>query len=252
MKTIRYTHKKRVLALEELEKMLYCGEQAGIRHAMFMGFGVMLGQIMLFDPKKGQGDFIPEDDDMDMCIDADRITPEQEAEYFRQLEKNGLFDGGRRKFSFKDDDNGFDSGLVHEKHGTVPQTGRKVRFTWISLKHKHAGVKSCNWFFFKWGGYYWHSKGGRWVSQGKFDKHVYPWVPGDDGIMKGIPQAYLEEFRETKFHGINLQFPANIGTCADFWYPGWWLPKTGHSSHKQIICIVRKWRDEKTWKIVKA
>jgi hypothetical protein len=70
--------------------------------------------------------------------------------------------------------------------------------------------------------------------------------------MKGIPQAYLEEFRETKFHGINLQFPANIGTCADFWYPGWWLPKTGHSSHKQIICIVRKWRDEKTWKIVKA
>ena len=252
MKVTRFTHEKRVLALEEMGKMFECGEKAGIRHAMFIGFGVMLGQIMLFDPKKGEGDFISDDDDMDMCIDADRITPEQEAEYYRQLVANGLFAGGRHKYAFKNDPTGFDSGIVHERHGGTVETGRKVRFTWLSLRHKHAGVKSCNWFFYKWNGFYWHSKGGRWVSQSKFDKHLFPYLPSDDAIAKGIPQDYLSSFTETMFHGVKVQFPTKIGHCADFWYPGWWLPKTGGSSKKQIICIVRKWEDKNTWKIVKA
>ena len=232
--------------------MYACGKAAGIDHAMFVGFGVCLGQIMLFDPKKGSGNFIPEDDDMDMCIDTDMITPAQEAEYYRQLVNQGLFDGGRHKYSFKDDEDGFDSGIVHERHGGTVQTGRKVRFTWISLKHKLGGVKSCNWFMFKWNGYYWHSKGGRWVSQAKFDKHIFPYVPSDDAIMKGMPADYLGKYVKTVFNGVEVQFPARVGHCVDFWYPGWWLPKTGGSSKKQIICVVRNWKDKNTWKVVKA
>jgi hypothetical protein len=168
------------------------------------------------------------------------------------LVKNGLFDGGRHKYSFKKVDDGFDSGIIQERHGQKVETGKKVRFTWLSLKHQVHGVKSCNWFMFKWNGYYWHSKGGKWVSQSKFDKYLYPWCPTDEAIMKGIPQDYLGKYVPTTFNGVNVQFPARIGHCADFWYPGWWLPKSGGASKKNIICIVKKWNDRNTWKIVKA
>jgi hypothetical protein len=105
---------------------------------------------------------------------------------------------------------------------------------------------------FKWNGFYWHSKGGRWVSRRKFDNREFPYVPSDDAIMKGIPQQYLDRLAEAKFHGIKVQFPAKIGTCADFWYPGWWLPKEGGASKKRVVCVVRDWKDEKTWKTVIA
>ena len=249
MRTINFTHKKKVIALDELKKMLECGEKAGIRQAMFVGFGCMLGQIMLFDKNKGHGDFIPHDDDMDMCIDADMITPEQEAEYYRQLVKNGLFSGGRHKVSFKSDANGFDSSIIQERHGRVEPTGKKVRFAWLSLKHMHGGVKSCNWFFFKWNGFYWHTKGGKWVNTTKFNKYDVPFVPTDDAIMKGIPQDYLGEYVDTPFHNITVPFPAKIGHCADFWYPGWSINKGGKSS-KEVLCVVRRWEDQKTWKVI--
>jgi len=240
-----FTHRKKKIALEELQLMLECGERAGIRKAMFLGFGVMLGQVMLYNFKRGCGDFIPNDNDMDMCIDADTISADQELCYYNELSKAGLF-ANRRKISLKKDPKGFYKGLIERGGG---ESGPKVRFNWLSLRHKHHGVKSCNWFFYKWNGFYWHSKGGQWVTARKFDPGKFAYKPDDVAMAKGIPARFIKPLVETDFHGVRVQFPLQAATCADYWYPGWWLPKTKRgASRKTAVCAIKDWGNKKTWR----
>lgn len=231
-----FTEDKKKKAVQELKLMLECGEQAGIGHAMFIGFGLLLGIVR-------EKDFIPHDNDMDMCINSDLITADQEFKYYKNLKEKRLF-LAREKKTFRWDPNGFRISSVLPGNSNEP-----CRFTWFSLRMREGHPKCCNWFWFKWNGYYWHSKGHKWVTPRKFDKEKYGYRIGDAAIMKGIPESYLSDFAEVDFHGLKVQIPAKYGSCLDFWYPGWWLPKTGGASSKKIIAVIDTWKSRKKWKV---
>ena len=70
---------RKKLAVEELRTIHECAEKAGIRDALYVNFGLLLGIIR-------EGDFIAWDTDVDMCLKQELITPEQEIKYFQLLD----------------------------------------------------------------------------------------------------------------------------------------------------------------------
>lgn len=239
MKVLRFTDYKKKTAIDELSKIIWAAKEARIDQHMFMGFGVMLGYLMF-------GDFIPEDDDMDVCFDADQITAEQELAYYTNLHLAGVYPGYRRRRAVRYDNDGFDIGMLGKRQKEV---GEKIRFLWLSMRHRIDGVKCCNWFMFRHNGFMWHSKGRHWVKNRKFDQKVWDYETKDASIMKGIPENLLDRFEEVSFHGLKIRVPYKIGSCADYWYPGWWPHKSGGASKKKVICIVKNWLDKNTWKV---
>jgi len=214
--------KRKANAVELIRSMLECGERAGILHAMFLAFGVTLGYVR-------EADFIPNDNDLDMCIFADRITKEQGDRYFEECNKAGLFENRLRGPARRDDDG---------------------KILWFSLGPKSItaehGIKSCNWFWFEHGKYLWHSKGNLWVNARKFNQQKISYTSADRALAKGIPARYFDKMTEIDFHGIKIQAPAMAGTCCDWWYPGWCHRHGGSSAH-QMILVVPDWKNKKSW-----
>lgn len=232
-------HQTKKRAVECLRTIHNCADEVGIRHALFVNFGLLLGMVR-------EKDFIGHDSDVDMCIQADKITPQQEADYFNLLQKNEFF-YARERESYRPDPNGFNSNLLNTKK---PLGNKKIRLTWFSLRKRHNYPKFCHWLMFPWNGYYWHTKAGAWVKDRKFkvDKWKYD-INDTSAIMKGVPEYYLRELITTNFYGINVNIPLNTGTCLDNYYPGWLTPKTKGASSKKIICLIKDWQNLRSWKI---
>ena len=223
----------------DILKICYdCADKAGIRDALFVNYGLMLGIVR-------EKDFIAHDSDIDMCVKADLITAAQEIKYYKLLEKNGLFDA-RRKWSSIKDPKGFSSTLILSNND---KSGSKIRFTWFSLRAKPGYPKFCHWFVFPWNGYSWHTKAGKWVRERKFTHQKWDYRKTDEAILKGCPAEFVEELMEVEFYGLKIQIPRRVGSCLDFMYPGWLIPKNRGASSKKIVCVVGKWSDKKTWRI---
>jgi len=251
-----FNFKRKKLATEVLKICHECAEKAGIRHAMFINYGLLLGIIR-------ENDYIPWDNDVDVCIKSDLISAAQEIKYYKLLKKatkgapKGLF-SARDKWSVVKDPEGFSETLINsEKYewtsdSVTKKQPRKVRFTWFSLRKKPEYPKFCHWFMFPWNGCYWHTKAGQWVKDRKFSVRRFKYDKSDQAILKGIPEDFLKELIKINFYGLDIQIPLKYGSCLDFMYPGWRVPRQKGASSKKIVCIAKKWNDRKTWKMVLA
>ena len=192
---------------ELIAKLLKCGEEAGIRKKMFLAFGNLLGRALV-------SDFLWNDDDIDMCILADDIPQEQLRSYLTYCMRDGLCEG--------------------RMHG--PEMINK-KYVWFSLGDRpigQNGVKACNWFWFKHGGYYWHSKGAKWNP--KYS-------------AKGIPLSIFDgTLIETYFGPNRIKVPEKVGSCLDWWY-GQWMEEKNESSHAVVTMKIVDEENKKTWVI---
>lgn len=234
-----FNEKRKALAMETLKTCYDCAAKAGIRKYLFVNFGLLLGIVR-------ENDFIPHDNDVDLCVLMDRITPQQQLKYFKLLEENELF-FARKKYSFVKHKDGFSKNLIGSEHAT---SDKKVHMTWFSLRKRKSYPKFCHWFMFPWNGYYWHTKAGKWVSRRKFDPQKFGYNSSDDAILKGMPERDLKELMEIDFKGLKINIPKRYGSVLDWCYPGWLVPKKGGASSKKTVCIVRNWDEKKSWKII--
>ena len=229
---------KKRQATDTLRVCYECAEAAGIRKALFVSYGLLLGIVR-------EKDYIPWDNDIDMCVRRDWITAEQELKYYKLLEEAGLF-GARRKWSTVKAKDGFPSTMILSNND---KSGDPVRLTWFSLRPKPHQPKFCHWFMFPWNGYMWHTKAGKWVQERKFTHKKWDYKESDEAIMKGCPVEYLDELMDFEFYGLDIRIPKRAGSCLDFMYPGWLIPRRRGASSKKIVCVVGKWDDKSTWRI---
>lgn len=221
-KDVFFDDQRKQIALEELSILVQGARNVGIYNHFTLGFGTLLGVVMGYD-------FIPDDNDIDVCIDADNVTKEQEVNYFNEISKANMF-RHREKGPYYRGDNG--------------------RFLWFSCGKypKRTGVKCCHWFTFRYNGFVWHTKGRDWIH--KFLGKKAPWLSSSyEAIAKGLPEKYCNENTEISFHGVNVNIPLCAGHCADIWYPGWDLERNGSQSKAQRLLGIKKWKDQKTWQI---
>jgi len=245
-------------ATDTLKACIQCAKKAGINHALYINFGLLLGIVR-------ERDYISHDNDVDLCINQDLIKPEQEILYRNYLKEAGVITQTRDEYSVRLDENGYDELCIMEKDpekikyvidnkeliGTYKnkEIGRKVRLTWFTLRTKPDYPKFCHWFTFDWNGYTWHTKAGKWVKQSKFDHNRWDYKKTDEGIMKGFPAEFIEEFLSIDFYGLKVQIPKRFGSYLDCMYTNWLIPKNRGSSRKDTVCVVGKWSDKKTWRI---
>ncbi len=227
-----FTPERKARAYELMKIMLDCGERAGIRDAMWLGFGGLLGYVVC-------GDFLPHDNDIDMCIDTEKTTPERIAKYLVEIRK-----------PFKIGDQKFPHGLGEKMYRTTNTRADNGNPLWISIGHRSIesdnGVKSCNWFMFEHSNYHWHSKGNRWVQGGVFGNVQINKL--DKAICLGQPSGTLDGFEQVDFHGVAVDMPKNAGTCLDWWYPGWFPGGKGSSAKRRILCI-GNWNNKSNWRL---
>lgn len=203
-----FTKERRVRAHEFIEKMLECGKSAGIYNKMFLAFGNLLGYSLI-------GDILWNDDDIDINILADDIPQGQLRCYLNDCQKAGLCE--------------------NRLHGPEMINGKYVWFSigWKSPTNEN-GCKACNWFWFKHGGYYWHSKGLNWK---------------DGGAAKGIPLSIFDgKLKEIYFGGNKIGAPRMIGSCLDWWY-GDWMNERNCTSASTAILKIGDEKNQKTWSI---
>jgi hypothetical protein len=232
-RNVWFTPERKRNGYELLSLMLNCGEKAGIRSSMFLGFGNLLGYVMF-------GDFIKDDTDLDLCIDSERHGPEGDKKYLEEIKK-----------PFKINGQNFPHGLTEKMFRFSTNRGDTNRPLWISIGHRSIehdfGVKSCNWFMFEHSNHHWHSKGERWVSPGKFNNSQISST--DKAICLGQPSGTLEQFIEVDFNGVaGLQMPILAGTCLDWWYIGW-KPDGSGSSSRNLIMTIPDWNKKSTWRM---
>jgi hypothetical protein len=121
------------------------------------------------------------------------------------------------------------------------------KYCWFSIGPKSPytdnGVKSCNWFWFKHGGFWWHSKGKQWIGRRELSK--------DNITAKGIPDTVFNgKLKNVLFNGIEVQMPNQLGPCLDWWYPGWVTRKKDASAISVLLNIPDE-KDKRTWFITK-
>jgi hypothetical protein len=212
--------------IEQMHRIRQIAKDAGIYHAMFPGFGTLLGFVR-------ENSLIPHDDDTDMCVLSELITKEQEDAFVRGLQEAKMFEY-RRKME-KRTDNG--------------------RLLWLSLKssnrHGHGiypgSAKSCIWFFFRYRGFYFHSKGRAWITKLGPKLHV---SEDHEAIGKGVGEHLFSNFIERDFCGQKYMIPAMYGTLCDLWYRNWKTPKGG-ASREEMVIVIQKWEDEETWRLIR-
>ena len=208
--------KRRENGYNLISNLIECGKKAGIHDKMFIGFGTLLGYALC-------GGFIPGDDDIDMCVLADDIPQEQLHQYLVECKNMKLTENRLR--------------------GPVSIDGK---YCWVSIGDKSPytenGVKACNWFWFKFSGMWWHSKGKKWIGHRALDKN-YP-------TAKGIPEGcFNEKFKQVKFGPVDVNVPNNIGKCLDYWYPGFVTRKS--ESSKVVNLLLMPTERKETWYIIK-
>jgi len=212
-------------AVELLLKAKECAIEAGVYDKMFLSFGTLLGAIR---PTKNENHkyrlgLMEHDDDMDIGWLPMKL--EEKKEYFQRCASKGLF-----KWDF--------SGRHSTMNGDL---------LWFSIKDDEH-VRSCNWFFFEWDDYMWHSKGFLWLNEIKFPIKSYPRSEKATGLMLGAPAVYFNAgLKEIEFEHERFNVPLFAGSLCDFWYPGWAQPRKGGASSKQICGIINNWEDKSTW-----
>lgn len=222
------------IARQMLAETKDCALEAGIYHAWFLSFGTCLGAVRhskRVDPDIHDITFvrgiIQTDDDMDIGLLADKITPEQEQKYVELLRDRQMF----RK---------------RDEHAYRPDTGRH---TWMSMR-RHApprGARCCHWYWFKHKDFLWHSKAKRWVAPNKFSPQKVSYQMSDEGIALGIPAKLFERFAEVEFEGGKYNIPMLYGSVLDYWYPGWINPKSHCSSKQTFVLRIPKWKEPGRW-----
>jgi hypothetical protein len=235
-----FSDMRRRNADELLSKLLECGEKAGIRDSMWPGFGFTLGVVMV-------GDYIPHDRDIDMCLMSDEFSKEKEDAYLEELHKPHNF------FDTKNPGREIERHFFEKRERAPVRRTDTERAVWCSLGPKSIthedGIKSCQWFWFDYQGFSWHTKGGLWLDPQKFNQATFQWSNNDDACCKGIPSELVKSFETISFHGIDLRIPTLAGSCCDWWYPGWHLNKGG-ASRKLTVLIVGNWKKKNTWRFV--
>ena len=250
-----FTADRRKVALFELRKIMEYADSLGIKEHVSPGFGTLLGVVMLYD-------FIRKDQDMDMCVDTDHVTHEQEDAFFElikspiEIPKSSkywkVFEKLPKPPHYKQKEDGthvYKRGLWTGRHKGPTHRSDNGRILWMSigiLEVPH-GVKSCVWFTFRYNGYVWHTKGRVWT--GKFLNGKYGVKPEDDAIAKGVPAEYYDQgSMTTKFHGVDLNVPVGSGELCDMWYKAW-SPWGGGKSSKKATLNIPKWSDHKRWRV---
>ena len=222
-------------ARKTLASIKKCAVEAGIYHAWFLCFGTTLGAVRPSPRIIGEGTrymrgFIEHDDDIDIGIFPNMITAAQETEYIRLLREEGMFN-------------------CREEKQRRADTNRLLWFT-LRREKPPVGTKCCHWFWYRWRGYWWHSKGKDWLQERKFPTRKWKHEQSDDALSLGIPEEYLNAgLMEVEFEGDMYNIPIKSGYCVDYWYPGWAVPKEGGASSKKIVGLIGNWADEQTWKI---
>lgn len=217
-----FNYDRKRWAIEDIATCYECAEKVGIKDKLFINFGLLLGIIR-------ENDFISNDDDVDICVQSDNISKRQQEEYINYLDDHRLFFAREKKVKRSDKD----------------------MYLWFSLRKEINRSKFCHWWGFNWQGYYWWSKGRKWVRPNKFDESRWGYEDTDEGIALGIPLNYVEKLMWIKFKGIKIQIPEKYGHVLDWEYPGWPVPQSG-SSRKQVACIIPKWNNPRDWKIKTA
>jgi hypothetical protein len=156
-----------------------------------------------------EGSIIGHDSDMDLGIFSDKIDVENINVYINEIESKGLFK--YRK-------------LI--QYNPITQ-----KAFWVSCKStpEKQGYKCCHWFMFEHKGYMWHHK-------------------GNNARIKGIPSLYLQQGEEIEFLGQKVHIPKCPGSCLDYWYPDWIIPRKGGNSYG-IDLIVKDWSNKSKWMI---
>lgn len=209
-------------AIEDMATCYECAKKAGIKDKLFVNFGLLLGIVR-------ENDFIKNDDDVDMCVRTDGITKEQQDAYIEYLKEDGMF-------------------FAREKTARRKDNGMAL---WFTLRRKVGHAKFCHWWGFDWQGFWWWSKGRRWVRPSKFDVVRWGYNAETEAMALGIPSDYMAKLMWIKFKGIKIQIPEKFGHVLDWEYPGWPIPQGG-SSRKQIACVIQKWANPRTWRIIPA
>lgn len=212
-----FTTERRQNAIDVIGKMHECGTRAGIRDRMFIGFGGCLGYALI------QG-ILPNDDDIDMCILADDLPQDQRHQYLMECKNAGLCENRMR--------------------GPISIDGK---YCWFSIGPKSPftenGVKACNWFWFKHGGFWWHSKGSKWIGRRE--------LSATDITAKGIPETVFKGgLKKVIFNGIEVQIPDPLGSVLDWWYPGW-VTRKKEASAISVVLNIPDQMDKRKWFITK-
>jgi hypothetical protein len=215
-------------AVKLLIKAKECAIEAGVYDKMFLSFGTLLGAIR---PTKDENHkyrlgLMEHDDDMD--IGWLPMSEDKKKAYFESCIKHGLFNWG-----------------LSNRHSVMTNGD----IMWFSIKDGE-NVRSCNWFFFEWDNFMWHSKGGLWLNEIKFPSNIFPRSEDAQGVMLGAPAEHFKQLTEIDFEGEKFNVPLNAGSLCDFWYPGWAVPRNGGASSKHCCGIINDWEDKNTWKII--
>lgn len=215
-------------ALQILPELKKAAVESGIYPNWFLSFGTTLGRCREYLQTGGEVPLIPHDSDMDIGILSDRLSPQQEENYFECVDAAGLFKERRRVARRKD--NG--------------------RLLWFSLRKTVGGCKCCNWFMFSTRGHTWHTKGDLWVNDRKFSFRQYRYNTNYDAVAKGIPTRIFSRLVEVDIRGEKYNVPLLAGSALDCWYPGWAMPKKGGTSDRHHLLLIQKWENPKPWRIV--
>ena len=214
-----FNYDRKRWAIEDIVTCYECAEKAGFKDKLFINFGLLLGIVR-------ENDFIANDDDVDMSVLSDDITIEQQKEYINLLDKKGMFFARKRMVRRKDN-------------------GKAL---WFTLRRQEHRAKFCHWFGFTWQDIWWWSKGGRWVRPNKFNVQRWNYDSQDEGIALGIPANIITELMWIKFKDIKVRIPVKFGSVLDWEYPGWPVPQGG-SSRKNIVCVIPKWENPRSWRV---
>jgi len=213
---------------ELFERAIKCAKKAGIYDKMFPAFGTMLGGVRPTKSKEGfRLGFMEHDKDADIGFLP--CSVEQKDAYYKYCKEDGLL-------------------------AMWPHPSHRIRRTldgeimWFSIKHAKA-VRSCNWFFFEYNGYMWHSKFDRWTHVDKFPEVSKKMKKKLQGVALGAPAHMFKEMVPFEFEGLEMHIPKNYGMLLDYWYPYWHKPHKGGSSKKNRILLIDNWENKSGWKI---